>query len=466
MKGGFRYTISNNTLLPVVAGILVAWVSLPALGQLPPVPDAGDRTAEPEPKLFVAERLFELGELIEGDKGVATWLIENHGDADLVIDHIKVGCGCTAVQLKDEEKIIKPDGKLNLTAEFDSHRRRGSQRKSVTVYTNDPSEPALQLELTAHVSALFDVKPMRALPLRMLRRGETGNRPIELTPATGRKTLDVVAIDIPPGAPLTARVEDADDAKSGGKKIFFTVSKDAPLGTVDTAMQLTIDVDGVKRDVEIRARGEVVADLIWLPKIVDVTRVASARGNSLAPVTLKSTDTATFEVLGASAGPLLDVDFKPISGAKPGTGYEFVMTIRDDAPAGPFAADLEVNTTSFDQPLIRVPVFGDIAPIVEIEPPVLLFKQDGTEVGTHRRLKVQASSPQIHLGITEITCSNPAVTAELDHAANERYKHLRYFDVRLADNLPPGKHDAVLTISTNVPGAERLEIPVHIDVPE
>ncbi len=459
--------ISGLTLrLPLLAGVVVGTLVLPeAFGQLPPVPGAGDRTAEPEPKLVVAERIFDLGALIEGDKAVATWRIENHGDADLVVEQLKAGCGCTAVKLHDDDRTIKPGGQLDLDAEFDSRGRRGSQRKNISVYTNDPSEPKLKLELTAQVSALYDITPMRALSLRMLRRGETGAKAIEIRPVTGRKVLDILSVDIPPGVPLTVRVEDTEAPRADGKRLLFTIGEDAPLGTLDTLVQLVITVDGVQRNQEVRVRGEVVADLIWLPKLVDVTRVVSARGNKLAPVTIKSTDTATFEVNDASAGPLLDVEFKPIKTASPNTGYQFIMKIREDAPAGPFATYLEVSTSSFDQPLIRVPVFGHVAPLVSIEPPVILLVKNGTQVGVQRRLKLQTST-QTHLGITGITCSIGAVTAELDHAANDRYQHLRFFDVRLTGDLPAGAHEAVLTVSTNVAGAERIDVPVRIDVPK
>ena len=81
-----------------------------------------------------------------------------------------------------------------------------------------------------------------------------------------------------------------------------------------------------------------------------------------------------------------------------------------------------------------------------------------------RRVKFQAS-PQTHLGIMEITCTNKAVTASLDHEANARYKHLRYFDVRLVGKLPSGTHEATLIVLTNVAGAERIEVPIRIDVP-
>ena len=74
----------------------------------------------------------------------------------------------------------------------------------------------------------------------------------------------------------------------------------------------------------------------------------------------------------------------------------------------------------------------------------------------------------MRLEISSITCRPPwqdAILAAVDQEASSRYYHIRYVDVQLKGELPEGTHQTTLELTTNVAGAERLEIPVTIDVP-
>ncbi|MCH8244016.1 MAG: DUF1559 domain-containing protein, partial [Planctomycetes bacterium] len=213
-----------------------------------------------------------------------------------------------------------------------------------------------------------------------------------------------------------------------------------------------------------RIRGQVVGELTWHPKTVNATRQAARYGQRFAPVTLRSTNKAPFMILNADAGPLFDVTFEPVKSAPSGTEYSVSLTLRSAAPPGPFGTMLEIRTSLLNQPVVDVPVFGIVAAPIEVEPPMILLRQDGTAVGRHRRVKLQIP-PQAKLDISEITCDNDAVVATIDWKASSSYQHIRFLDLRLEGKLPQGTHRAVLTVTTNVQGAERLKIPVTIEVP-
>ncbi|MGB2986525.1 MAG: hypothetical protein WBE26_11660, partial [Phycisphaerae bacterium] len=238
----------------------------------------------------------------------------------------------------------------------------------------------------------------------------------------------------------------------------------ASLGIATAKVTLKLSIDGIERERVVSLRGEVVGDLTWRPKTIDATRQASQWGKQFAPVTIRSTNKAPFDVVEATAGRLFDVTITSAGSVPKRTQYLVVLMLRDDAPAGPFGTTLEVRTSSLDQPVVRVPVFGIVAPRIAVEPPVVLFRQDGTDVGTHRRVKLQVL-PQLKLNISEITCDNDAIVATIDQEASSGYHHIRFLNVKLARELPEGTHHAVLTVMTDIDGAERLEVPVSIDVP-
>ncbi len=443
---------------------LFAMVGTSAMGQLPPTPKQHDRSVRDQPKLFVANRIQDLGKVIEGDKVIVRWILENQGDADLVIKETRAGCGCTVIDLPDDQRVIPPGSLLELSAQFDSTKRRGSQRKHITVESNDPAEDRLRLEFTAEVQSLYDATPSQSLNVRMLQRGQTADRFMQFSPSPGRSGLEILGVELPEYAPLGFEVKPFRDGSKTGQRVYFTVLETASLGRLNVEVSVRVNVDGFERTHSATVRGEIVADLIWQPSLVNLTRKKTARGRRLTPVIVRAPAKTPFDVLGASAGPLLGVTYKSIGASNSRDRYEFTMTVRDDAPSGPFAATLNVETSSLDQPLLSIPVFGHVAPLISVEPALVVLRQDGTPVGTRRRLKLQAAT-QATLKLTKADCALDAVRVGMDYEASSRYKHLRFLEIALVQDLPPGIHETVVVVTTSIAGAETIEVPVRIEVP-
>ncbi len=435
-----------------------------AAAQLPPVPGQSEADAGDKPRLFVVQRSIDLGSVVEGAKVPVSWRLENHGGADLNIERTTAGCGCTIVRLNDDQRVIPPGGSLELKAEFDSTRRRGRQIKGVTVYSNDPAEPELKLEFRAQVQVLFEITPVSLVNLRGIQRGQTAARMIEIVPGPGRKTVELRKMEFLPWSPLTFESEPIVVGDGTGQRVRITAGKDVPLGPFGLSLKLELSIDGVEREHVLTIRGEVIGDLTWLPKVVDATRQPSLPGKRLAPVVIRSTDKRPFEVLSATAGPLFDVTFEPTGNVRPQTRYSVYLTLRDNARPGPFGEALRIVTDSLDQPVIQVPVFGIVAAPIKVDPPLVLLRQDGTKIGARRRVKIQAATTEL-LIILEISCGMTAVTAAIDREAGSRYRHLRYLNVTLSGTLPEGTHETVVTLTTNIDRASRIEIPVTIQVP-
>ncbi len=436
-----------------------------AMAQLPPLPQPEGSSTKNEPHLFVAKRIVDLGKILDGDKVAVAWTLENRGSADLVIKKTKSSCGCAVLEIAEKDKIIRPGRSLKLKVVFDSTRRRGFQKKYVTIMTNDPSEPNLKLEFQANVEYLYELIPPNVLNLQMLHRGQTADKTLDITPAPNRSPIEILELQLEKKTPLTFKRETFQVKQGTAHRVVFTVMKDAALGRVKSTMKVRLRVDGIEKEHEISVRCAIAGDLAIQPKLVDATRQTSKRGKQLAPVTIRSTSDRPFDVISASAGSLLDVQYKPMKRGKPRTHYRFLLTISDDAPAGPFGTALEVRTTCLDQPVVLIPVFGIVAPRIDVEPPIILLRQDGTPAGEQRRLTLKVPV-QESLEISGITCENAAVSVTIDREASASYHYLLYLDVNLVGKLPAGTHETSLVLATNVKGAERLDIPVRIVVPE
>jgi hypothetical protein len=180
---------------------------------------------------------------------------------------------------------------------------------------------------------------------------------------------------------------------------------------------------------------------------------------------VRSTDAVAFDIVGAEAGPLLEVEIHPKEKAGKQDQQTVTIALREGTPPGPFAATVELRTNLVDQPVVRIPVFGIVAEPVAVDPPIVLLRQDGTDVGKKRRVKLQ-SLPQRSLELSSVSCDLADVAVSIAKSVPSPLPHIAFLNVELTGSRAPGRHQATITITTGIPGAETLDIPVVIDVPD
>ncbi|MEK6675172.1 MAG: DUF1573 domain-containing protein [Planctomycetota bacterium] len=444
------------------AGSVVLGATLVA--QVPPTPQAGGSTSANQPRMVIPERMKELGTVAAGEKITVEWEVKNEGSGDLIIDRAIPSCGCTIMQLADSDKIVKPGGKIVLKAEFDSSGRKGDQAKFVTLHSNDPLDSKTDLQFHAIVESLFEMNPPTRLNLRGVRRGQMVSDTLDITPSEMKKSVELVSVTMKDGDVFSYQQEKLETPSGAGNRLRFKVGADAPLGTFTSSMAIKLKIDGQERETIVPIYAEIVADIASQPKFIAPTGQAVLPGKQLTPVTIRSTEQVPFDVVRATAGPILSVTFAPVEDKPKGLEYQFLLTVREDAPPGPFAATLEVLTSSFNQPLVRVPVFGTIGSSLEFEPQLIVLRQDGSESGSARRIRVQGPA-QRALEISSVQSSLSAVKATVDKQRGSRNPNVLFIDVRLGDSLPKGTHEGTLTIVTNEAHASTVTIPIRIEVP-
>ncbi len=109
------------------------------------------------PKLEIVEKMHDFGNATEGDKLTYVFKVKNSGTGPLLIDRVTTSCGCTAAVLKNKEVLPGGEGQIEVT--FDTNRRGGDNHKTITVFSNDPSNPRAELEIRANVETLLTLVP-------------------------------------------------------------------------------------------------------------------------------------------------------------------------------------------------------------------------------------------------------------------------------------------------------------------
>ncbi len=431
--------------------VLLLAVAILASDRLAPA-----EAADKQPKTVVAQREVDLGRVREGDVVSATFVIENKGEADLIIRDVSASCGCTIPRkLTPDEKKVEPGESVKIVAKFNSANRMGKQRKTVNVYTNDPNEPNVKLFLRAEVVQLFEMlvsdRPTRRYSFGSIRPGESLTQSVDILPTEPGQNLEIISIDLrQPEIIHTLKPFQKDDRT--GQSIQLSLSDNASIGRISTSIVVTAQIGDETAESSLALNGDVVGVLTFRPLVVKRLH-AGLPGTSLAPVSVSSSGRVPFEILGADAGSNLEAEVKKDSPS----GYTIKLKIREDAAYGPFGATLVVRTNMVEQPVIRVPIFANVRPPVETDPPIVYL--DSTK-RTHRVVKFETYARD-DLKLVSADSDSPYVTVEI---SPERVGSLAFVTVSAAENAPPGEHTAMIVVGTNVAGAEKVSVAVLVRV--
>ena len=86
------------------------------------------------PIITFSEKMFEFGEINQGDIVEHVFTFENTGNAPLILSDVKVTCGCTVPSWP--KKPIAAGESAELQVRFNSRGKSGTQNKIITIISN------------------------------------------------------------------------------------------------------------------------------------------------------------------------------------------------------------------------------------------------------------------------------------------------------------------------------------------
>ena len=108
---------------------------------------------EAKPRLVIEEMIFDSGDVAPDTVMSHDFVVKNDGDAPLVIEDVRPGCGCSVA---DYDRTIAPGQTGRITISVSVYRDWAGQgvRKAAWVLTNDPLNPQIRLIMVGHVLPL------------------------------------------------------------------------------------------------------------------------------------------------------------------------------------------------------------------------------------------------------------------------------------------------------------------------
>jgi hypothetical protein len=319
--------------------------------------------AQGKPKAVVVEAVHDFGDLGRGDRVSKTFVIENQGDADLVIDRVISSCVCLATEYEER---IPPGGKGEIEVELDTLTVQGPSMSSIEVGTNDPDNPTLQLTVKAKVDHVVHVNPgyfQYRVVQGFRERGAVG----QLLWSSDGTPFTITRIESPtPYLTVTHREATATERQRAGELAdadgpFYWVeavlSPDAPVGPQSGFLKIFVD--------------HPKQSLVPLPVSIFMRPVFAVTPHEVDFGELDIEDEARFQDFKVSNFATETIEItrweSDVEGVEvdllkveEGRSWRLTVTFPPSMPKGPFEGEVRLHTESDRAPLITVPVTGTV----------------------------------------------------------------------------------------------------------
>jgi hypothetical protein len=344
MKGPLK-----NAVLACCAGLLLAF--------------SAGAAAAAGPKAVAVEAVKDLGSLPKGEKIVHDFLIRNEGDAVLQITEVRPACGCTVA---DFDKTIAPGqtGKVHIVLNTETF--NGAIAKGVTVFTNDPQMPEMELTVKANLVPQIAVKPGYARYITVQQEPKQGTISQSLYAPDG-SDFDIVSVESPypflkvahreakPEERITEGLaEGVDPAKGKQWKVEMTLANDAPVGPLSEFV--TVHTTHAKQKlVQIPVSGFVRPIVAVTPPVADFGQIQLTEPLKKA-INIRNFATESIKVTGIEEDlPGIDAALEPLT---EGREYQVRLLLKPELGKGPFNGKLTIRTDSPKVPVIAVDLKG------------------------------------------------------------------------------------------------------------
>jgi hypothetical protein len=199
-----------------------------------PAPPAVAESAGSRPVIEVRETRKDGGVVEEGTVVQFQFEVANRGQADLELTQVKPACGCTVTKW---DRLIKPGAHGNINAELKTQHLRGAVAKQLTIFSNDPVRPQVELTIGLRLIPLVNVSPGLVVALDVTEKAATQEFTLE---RNGGRPMKIVQV-VPNAAYIDAEATLLPG--QGRYKLTITAKPDAPLGRSNGSVVVWTDVE-------------------------------------------------------------------------------------------------------------------------------------------------------------------------------------------------------------------------------
>lgn len=308
-----------------------------------------NQIAEKQPEISFENPDFDFGKIFKGENVEHIYTFKNSGKGVLEISKVKTSCGCTAAVLSD--KTIQPGNKGEIKAVFNSGSYGGKIRKNLTVFSNDAKKPQFQLTLTGEIIEEVTIEP-KNINFGSLSVGEESTRTLTVNSLTD---LNLAIKKITTSQPFVKA--EIKEQNGEGFLVQVTIKGNFKIGRFNGGVSLETNSQKQPK-ITIPFFGEVVGDITIYPKKIYYGNVVEGR----------EVDQKLFVKINKENIKILEAKITPdFLSTKIMERYEqknphclIEIKLHKNAAVGKLNGTLELTTNSKRQPLVQIPIVGEI----------------------------------------------------------------------------------------------------------
>ena len=304
-----------------------------------------------KPEIFCENPDFNFGKIYKGDKAEHVFKLENRGNDILEIKKVKPSCGCTAAILS--QNTILPGNTGEVKATFNSDNYNGKVKKTIAVLSNDPDTPSHRLTIFGEVIEEISIKP-RNINFGSFRADNQTDKTVKVS-IKALSGPDFKIIKTTPSKPFVDTT--AIEGKNGEYTIVATLKDYHKIGRFSG--KILLDTNSAKQpQASIVFYGVVEGDISINQKRIYYGTVPE--GKEITRKLFVKINDSNIKILNTKISP----DYLSVNVDE---NYEkrnphclIEINLHKDAPIGKINGLLVLTTNSKEQPIINIPVTGEI----------------------------------------------------------------------------------------------------------
>lgn len=301
------------------------------------------------PTIFFENPDFNFGQIFKGQKIDHIYKFENRGNDVLNIGKVKTSCGCTAAILTSN--MIPPGKTGEIMAVFSSGSSTGNVTKSITVISNDPDHPSYNLTISGEIIEDVSIRP-KNIDFGSVHVGEKTDKTVTIRSQT---VPDFKIIKIIPSKPfISASIA---EEKNGEYVIKVTLENNPDVGRFSGGIHLETNSQ-MQEKVNIPFFGEIVGDITTYPNKIYYGFVT--KGKELSQKLYVKVNKSNINISSIKTFPDY-VSAKIIENLETNNPHYLIeVKLHSEATIGKINGVLELHTNSKIQPVIGIPIIGEI----------------------------------------------------------------------------------------------------------
>lgn len=336
------------------------------------VPGVDDDPDKAPPKIQLELPEVDLGELSNTEKSVREFKISNTGDRPLVIKQVQTSCACTMGYFSESRDpvsgpliTIPPGQSRPMYIEIDPFRINGWEAtKTLTIWSNDPSQPQVTLDVTSHIKPEFEISD-QAYEFGRVGRGAKHTATILLRQLTdgpfdvlgARATGNAVMPALPGMSPASGgdmiptfdlrvikRAQEQWQAPDKGEWIIeIALSPALPEGAFNGYFEIETSVERLKR-LHCSFSAQIVSFFRIVPEVVTRREGLKQGSTEVGSATILAEEPFTVTDV-AVEGPWFAAAAEPVEGEH---AVKINVTADPEAPLGPKSAVVKMKINAED----------------------------------------------------------------------------------------------------------------------